>query len=161
VIATDENDAKWSGSNYGDWCDIAAPGTNIISLKNGGGTTTLTGTSMASPHVAGVAAPCRPVQPSLGHGAAHPRPRFSREGPRHRRLRQRLRLGPRRRRARGEDVAGAHGAVEDDERRQRDEPHSELSGGRGLHLRPAADHAGSRSRHLAQRLRLEGLPLPA
>ncbi len=29
VGATDENDQRWSGSTYGDWLDIMAPGTNI------------------------------------------------------------------------------------------------------------------------------------
>ena len=35
---------------------IAAPGVSIVSTKRGGGTTTMSGTSMASPHVAGLAA---------------------------------------------------------------------------------------------------------
>jgi len=36
--------------------DVWAPGVSILSTKMGGGTTTMSGTSMASPHVAGVAA---------------------------------------------------------------------------------------------------------
>lgn len=36
--------------------DVAAPGVSVLSTKTGGGTTAMTGTSMASPHVAGVAA---------------------------------------------------------------------------------------------------------
>ncbi len=43
-------------SNYGTAVDIAAPGTCILSTKNGGGTEKMNGTSMASPHVAGAAA---------------------------------------------------------------------------------------------------------
>jgi len=41
-------------SNYGA-VDIMAPGYDILSTKNGGGTEKLTGTSMSSPHVAGAA----------------------------------------------------------------------------------------------------------
>lgn len=47
---------KSTFSNYGPWVDIAAPGTNIMSTVNGGGYNTMNGTSMACPHVSGVAA---------------------------------------------------------------------------------------------------------
>jgi subtilisin family serine protease len=53
VAATDINDAEASFSNFGPCVDIWAPGVNVLSTKNGGGTTTLSGTSMASPHGAG------------------------------------------------------------------------------------------------------------
>jgi subtilisin family serine protease len=43
-------------SNYGTGVDIMAPGIRILSTWNDGGTNTIDGTSMASPHVAGVAA---------------------------------------------------------------------------------------------------------
>ena len=43
-------------SNSGTCVDIYAPGTNIRSTKLGGGSTVLSGTSMAAPHVSGVAA---------------------------------------------------------------------------------------------------------
>lgn len=43
-----------SFSNTG--VDVAGPGINIISAKNGGGLVALSGTSMAAPHTAGVAA---------------------------------------------------------------------------------------------------------
>lgn len=43
-------------SNYGTGVDIMAPGIRILSTWNDGGTYTIDGTSMASPHVAGAAA---------------------------------------------------------------------------------------------------------
>ncbi|HUE87278.1 MAG TPA: S8 family peptidase [Vicinamibacterales bacterium] len=53
VAATDSSDKEASWSNYGECVDIWAPGVGILSTKRGGGTTTMSGTSMASPHVAG------------------------------------------------------------------------------------------------------------
>ncbi len=43
-------------SNYGSCVDVYAPGESITSLWLGSGTATISGTSMASPHAAGVAA---------------------------------------------------------------------------------------------------------
>ncbi len=59
VIAVGSIDASGeqaSYSNYGDWVDIMAPGSNIISLAPGGDLVRKTGTSMSAPLVAGVAA---------------------------------------------------------------------------------------------------------
>ncbi len=47
--------ASWTSNNSAPVA-IAAPGGSILSLRAGGGTTTMSGTSMASPHVAGALA---------------------------------------------------------------------------------------------------------
>ena len=56
TAATNQSNAEPWWSNYGRSVDLWAPGVKILSAKEGGGTTTETGTSMASPHVAGGAA---------------------------------------------------------------------------------------------------------
>jgi subtilisin family serine protease len=56
AAATDSNDLEASFSNYGSCVDLWAPGVNVTSLKLGGGTAVMSGTSMASPHVGGAAA---------------------------------------------------------------------------------------------------------
>ncbi|HEX5598257.1 MAG TPA: S8 family peptidase, partial [Micromonosporaceae bacterium] len=58
VGATQNNDAAASFSNFGTCVDILAPGVNITSAWSTGdtATNTISGTSMASPHVAGAAA---------------------------------------------------------------------------------------------------------
>ena len=53
VAAIDSSDVEASWSNYGSCVDIWAPGVNILSTRLKGGTTTMSGTSMASPHVTG------------------------------------------------------------------------------------------------------------
>jgi len=45
-----------SNTNFGASVDVAAPGVDIVSTYYGGGTTSKSGTSMASPHAAGAAA---------------------------------------------------------------------------------------------------------
>lgn len=58
VSATDSTDTKASWANYGDCVDWFAPGVGIESASHSSstGTSTKSGTSMASPHAAGVAA---------------------------------------------------------------------------------------------------------
>jgi aqualysin 1 len=56
VAATTSSDREASWSNHGSCVDLWAPGVNILSTRKGGGTTTMSGTSMASPHGAGGAA---------------------------------------------------------------------------------------------------------
>jgi subtilisin len=56
VSAIDSANVIASFSSRGPEVDVGAPGVNVLSDKLGGGTTTMSGTSMACPHVAGVAA---------------------------------------------------------------------------------------------------------
>jgi len=58
VGSTANGDSRSSFSNYGNCLDIYAPGSNITSAwyNSNSATNTISGTSMAAPHVAGVAA---------------------------------------------------------------------------------------------------------
>jgi len=53
TAATDSSEREASWSNWGSCVDIWSPGVSILSTRKGSGTTTMSGTSMASPHSAG------------------------------------------------------------------------------------------------------------
>ncbi|KAK9844810.1 hypothetical protein WJX74_007081 [Apatococcus lobatus] len=82
VGATQKSKTYWPRSNFGTrTVQIGAPGFSIFGLKNGGAYTTLSGTSMATPHVTGAAVlmlqkyaqtgqAISTLQPARGVGAA-------------------------------------------------------------------------------------------
>ncbi len=65
VAATNSSDNAASFTTYGTWIDISAPGDNILSTYKNGGYSSLSGTSMATPIAASVAALIWSYDPSL------------------------------------------------------------------------------------------------
>ena len=65
LLANQCDDAFAFFSNYGPSVDVTAPGVNVYSTWAGGGYMQESGTSMATPHVSGVAALMKGANPSL------------------------------------------------------------------------------------------------
>jgi subtilisin family serine protease len=65
VSATTNSDAKASFSNYGPSIDLSAPGVSITSTYKDGTYRQMSGTSMATPHVVGLAALVRSLHPEF------------------------------------------------------------------------------------------------
>lgn len=65
VSATTSSDTRSSFSNFGNWIDIAAPGSGIYTTNRDGGYGYHDGTSFSSPIVAGLAALILSVEPDL------------------------------------------------------------------------------------------------
>ncbi|WP_453994013.1 S8 family peptidase [Bacillus nitroreducens] len=67
VAAVDLNGDRANFSNYGDYIDVSAPGVTIPSTYIDEQYAALSGTSMAAPHVAALAALMRSVNPNLSN----------------------------------------------------------------------------------------------
>jgi len=65
VGAIDSDGDRWGNSNQGPNLDVMAPGVGVWSLNNTTQYQSLTGTSMATPHVAGIVTLMRSIDPGL------------------------------------------------------------------------------------------------
>ncbi|MFJ3724250.1 S8 family serine peptidase [Streptomyces sp. NPDC090045] len=68
VAASNQYDEETDFSNWGTCVELYAPGEAIVSAKLGGGSIALNGTSMASPHAAGVAVLYKAAHPKAESG---------------------------------------------------------------------------------------------
>ena len=68
VSATDQFDALYSGSSFGDAVFLGAPGASIRTTRSGGGYSAIGGTSAAAAHVAGAAALIKANDPGATNG---------------------------------------------------------------------------------------------
>ncbi|MDH7485449.1 MAG: S8 family serine peptidase [Anaerolineae bacterium] len=66
VAATEQADLRWYRSNRGSRVDLAAPGVDVYSTSAFGYYFTQSGTSVATPHISGLAALLLSLQPWLG-----------------------------------------------------------------------------------------------
>ena len=67
VGSINSNNVRVSDSNYGPWLDVVAPGYIVRTTQNGGSYTYASGTSLASPHVAGLVGLILSVKPGLSN----------------------------------------------------------------------------------------------
>jgi subtilisin family serine protease len=65
IAATDKSNLRTSFSSYGDYIDLAAPGTSIYTTTNSGGYAAVSGTSFSAPLAAGVYALIFSANPAL------------------------------------------------------------------------------------------------
>ncbi|HOP40570.1 MAG TPA: S8 family serine peptidase [Geobacteraceae bacterium] len=65
VTATTSTDTLASFSSYGDWVTVSAPGSSILTTSNGGGYSSVSGTSFSSPITAGLGAIILSSNPNL------------------------------------------------------------------------------------------------
>ncbi|MCK4481729.1 S8 family serine peptidase [Candidatus Bathyarchaeota archaeon] len=77
VTATDQYDDPAWWTNFGDWVELAAPGVDIYSTVWNDGYTYMSGTSMSTPHVAGVAALILSKFPNMTRDRARLQLRFT------------------------------------------------------------------------------------
>lgn len=71
VAASDRTDARATFSNWGTCVDLFAPGVDITSDWKGSAKRTISGTSMAAPHVVGAAALHLAAHPSASPASVH------------------------------------------------------------------------------------------